>query len=1043
MRPVPDAPMPSSRIRARRAGDPSCHPASPIPLRLPRLLPCLLAVVALLLCASPHARAEDAEHMDRETRRRELARHFDIYDFEPRGNDLNSRDLDGDGFPDFWEPLIDDVHRDYLADQIRIVPDPERPPAIPGAPGHALRIPFDGTGVAIQTRFPRIVDPDLAYEISAWGRSERLTRSRVLIHAIWLHEDPVHGEREVGLHTMQLPPGQVDWVEAPMRLRVNDIPTRANRLRIRLEILPDPAFRGSDRNGAAYIDDIRIETRPKIKLDPLVAFRSPGQTDAVSLSMPVTYQGFDRPDPDAPAGARYFRIVRIHDIYGQPPEAPPGSPPPLDTGSRRDIHPGPMQNMQETLTVRLHRTGIHYVSVALFETSGTRLAEVTQVLALLPPPPPPRDVTMLTGEQNDFGILMRSTPPDSPKGTDDLARMLQHTNIAAFAAFAFPVNANGGRRTPNPRIWVEPMRSIRGRGITVQALLHADTPELRALPVQDSMTRHLEAFRPLIRNATQSLDPFVDTWQWGHPEDASLSRLPDPAPLTDAMRDLRRMTSSTRQSFPFSFEREEGIWPAPGLVQAVNAYVPSTVPPQILPRLIAQARPERLAHLGDPDALLYPPRYLQRLAPPPRPGDVTFGAPPPRQDAWLTLRLRPVPSYTRMPRPERLMLEDMAQKAILARALGIDRIYIDSFDDPGAGLVERRENGDWIPRPAFLGLRVLSDQLSGSRYLGSFLFHSEEGAFHNYVFAHRNGRDTVTAIWFDGDGDGAEVDYGGGVNPQILDLEGNTMPMPPSGRFFATRIPQLIHDTSIPLARTRMSLTLLPDPALAMRDRFQPQRLSIRNFYRLPIAGSIRLEYAADRDYVFEPNWHVRPGQIPFNIGMARGTPPNLEYPLHILPFQVRPSANSSADTEGILGRKYVQVTVDMRAEAPIQLRLLRLVELTGDLDVRLRRLEDTDDPGTDVIQMLVRWLPEGPDQREAQIVLRPYYRRAGGMNIELPDQVIPNYSQMDPDAPPVNIEFRIPRPMERTETWIGYRQEGGARFYNHDVTRLTTPMRQ
>lgn len=1001
----------------------------------------------MLSAFPPPLHAGETPHEDREARRRELAQYFDIYDFEPRGNDLNSRDLDGDGFPDFWEPLIDDVHRDYLANQIRIVPDPQRPNAIPGAPGHALRIPFDGTGVAIQTRIPRLVNPELAYEISAWGRSERLTRSRVLLHAIWVQDDPVHGEREVGIHTMRLPPGQVDWVESPIRLRINDIPARANGLRIRIEILPDTDLAETDRNGLAYIDDIRIQSRPKIKVEPVLTTRPRTHAGALSIPMPVMYQGFpprDAASETTSTGAPYFRIARIHDIYGQAPHTPGGNTPPLKAGTRRDIHPGTMQNLQETLEFQLHRTGIYYVSIALFDASGSRLAEVTQVLALLPPPPPPRDVTMHTGEQKDFGILMRTPPPDSPRASTAFARMLQHTNIAALAAFVLPTDGEASPNRPAfARAWVEPLRAVRGNGIGVLGILNTTARSLQPFTIFDLMTRQLETLQPMLRQTTQPLDPFVETWQWGNPNDDSLSRLLDPASIQEAMRDLGRMTSSTRQAFPFSFAREEGRWPDASVVQAVNAYVPADVPPQQLPRYLAQAHPKLFERFSDPAALLYPPRDLRRLAPPDRPPQETFGAPPPPQDTWLTLQLRAVPPDTRMPRPERLMLEDMAQKIILARTVGVGRVYIDAFDAPGRGLAERREDGTWIPRPAFLGLRVLSDHLAGSDYLGSFLFHSEAGAFHNYVFAHRNGRDTVTAIWFDGDGDGAEVDFGGGVNPEIIDLEGNLMPMPASGRFFATRIPQLILDTSIPLARTRMSLTILPDPPLTMRDRFQPQRLSLRNFYRLPVAGSIRLEYAANQDFLYEPNWHIRPGQIPFNIGMARGTPPNLEYPIHTLPFQVRPSPNSSADVEGDVGRKFVQITMDMRAEAPIQLRLLRVIDLTGDLDVRLRRLEDPDDPGVDVIQMLVRWLPEGLDQREAQVVLRPYYRQAGGMNIELPGQVIPNYTQMDPDAPPVNIEFRVPRPLERTETWIGYRQEGGARFYNHDVTRLTTPLRQ
>ncbi len=133
----------------------------------------LLLVVSLILGAGQVYAAGDRLN----DVRRKAAANFERYDFEQYSEPIYNRDLDGNGWPDFWEKIVDDKNKDYLARDIRIVSDPTRPSKIPGVMGSVLRIPFDGTGVAIRVKVPREISPDMAYEITTFARTLRLEKS--------------------------------------------------------------------------------------------------------------------------------------------------------------------------------------------------------------------------------------------------------------------------------------------------------------------------------------------------------------------------------------------------------------------------------------------------------------------------------------------------------------------------------------------------------------------------------------------------------------------------------------------------------------------------------------------------------------------------------------------------------------------------------------------------------------------------------------------------------------------------------------------------
>lgn len=993
------------------------------------LLALALALVAQTLAGGPltaPARAGEDPSVEqaRARLRQELAERFEVYDFEPRGAVPESRDMDADGWPDYWEQIKDEQHPPYL--RPRIVEDPTRPGLRPGQAGHVLEVPFDGTAVAVQTRYPRLISPDHAYEVSLWARSKGLEHSIVRMTLIWLKVDPDGLEITLGRNTLRVPPGQVDWPQAPFLVRINDVPEGANRLRTRLEIKDDPRVAGADRHGRAWFDDIRVSARPKIRLPALFAEQGP-------LDLQIEYLGMEPPRQGLQA-KRYYRTLRLTNFLGLPPLDPAGRP---ITPPRVPVVAGLQGSQIETLRLPLSEYGVYYLTVRLYDDGGARLAEAVRPIGLWPPMPEPQAVDPLRVAERGFGIRLVEPPPEALRRTGVLSNLIARTGVRYVKVEVWGNNSNPQKDAQYARELANEFRGLRAMGVRITGALSTAQGYLGGMPMRRAMRDNAERMKPHVMRAITYLDPLLDGWQWGADEDPSFSSGFAKEEVATLREALLSSSGSSRDVWPIALDAANLTLPAVEDFPTLSMRVPAEMPAMEMLRVLATLFPGRLEPINNPKDHIYAPRELRALAPPPFSDEERLAfAEVERHEPWVSVELLdPGSEMLRLANEQRL-LGDLVRKAVLAQVLAPQRLFLGRISGEGKSLVQFDREGNPLPRPAFLAIRVLQDYLAGSRYLGSFVLRNQHGRFPNYVFEHRNGKEAVIALWYDGESTAAPVDLGGGYGLMNVDMQGNARPIPDNSRqVMVTRLPMLIAGMDLRLARTRMSIQILPDPPLAMRTLSQRQRIAITNFYTTPVSGRLRVRYAGNPSFIAEPTWRVDPISFPIRVGRSDEQGPRTA----VFDFTVTPPANSTVNPGEDYGTKIVQVEASLDLQEPLTLRLIRETDMTGDLQVHLRKLNQPSDPFNDYILMNLRWFPSAEAGRQSgELTLIPYYQQVGGPPAtRMRSVTVPRYEPGDNETPPIPIKFVIPRGTRIERTYIGFTQENGARFFRQEVTRL------
>lgn len=970
------------------------------------------------------------------------AQNFRIFHFEPGGPAADNRDADGNGWPDFWQKLVDNRNSAHLGGNICIVEDRSRAGRYADAPGHVLQVPFDGTGVALETRYPVKIDPEMAYELTAYARNLRLNKSNARITIQWLQILKDGDEILKGENHLPVPPGQSDWPETPLKLHINKVPAGATHLRLNLNIYPDPRYHGADRHGMAWFDDITLNARPKIYMEPTFRDYLPrvvNDNPPPPFEFTINYRGLvdNIPEKERQGGITkaYYRIVRITDIDGNAPRDRQGRLVKFAFPRRKDIFPGTLDTYPEKIMVSLDKLGVYYLTVTLYGYQGERLTERTQVLGLWQPSLRRQngvaDDTAVTG---GFGVVVDEVPFAILQNEGKLAELVERTGARYVKSRLWP----GGGEKSDIRFFTNALSGefsrMRRAGMRITAMLEPPENLRSTQPLYDLMRDAPKSIAPYTDAVTDAYDAYIENWQWGADNEPSFSSGIDVKETADARSLLAGRVSSPSQSFPVRLGHNSLTLPPAEISFAAGIYTPSFYSENRLIKEIIRLLPGQFTRFRTPEKRLYPPQWLLEASPIPEPVDET--KPLERKlEEWLTCELPAAPEDVHVPRLERQILGDMARKAVIARVCGLPRVYIQSLLSPTRGLARLDQDNHPIPLPSLLGLRVLDEYLTGAEYLGSFNLVNEHGYFPNYVFARPDGKQAIAVVWYDGAGkEDAKLDFGGGYRLNIVDLQGNIRPLPADSVFTAGRTPQIITGMSVAYARTRMSINIMRDPPLLMRMQEQKQFLTITNFYEHPISGNVMVKYAARSDsFLFENNWRVDPLKMAFNLPRPRhGEPQSL-----ILPFEVRPPSSSTLDQGQEFGSKLANLNVTVMGERPERMRLLRPIVLNTDIHFALKLLTAPDDPSVDVVQMSVRWVPDDKEPRKNEILLRPFYRGTGDLDTLLPSVLVPAFRADDMETPPITIEYRLPKILRRRGVWIGFRQEDGTRFLNYNIDKL------
>lgn len=983
-------------------------------------------------------------------RRAQAASNFHLFHFEPGGPALDNRDFDSNNFPDFWRPLVDDSHSAYLANAIKLVDDPQREGRY-GYPGKVLRVPFDGTGVAIETRYPVVVDPEMAYVVSANARTERLTKSVVAITLQWLKITD-SAENIVEENQLVVPSGQEDWSEAPLKIHIKRVPNGATHLRLVINIKPQRGYRSADRQGVAWFDDIAITTRPKIYMEPTFKDYTPGGSmSPPAFDFDIDYRGLtDNIPPAERQGAvakSYYRTIAITDLNGAAPRDRRDRLLQFKFPRRREIVPGTLDNYPEKIPITLDKLGVYYLTVTLFGYRGELLTERTQVLGLWQPA---KETNLSPDERattDGFGVVIDEIPFAILQRDGVLAALVKRTGAQYVKVNLWPRSAFGEEidaKFFSSSLAAE-LEKMRRAGLRVTAILEPPASLLGAQTLYDIMRDAPKLLATFIDTLVAVFDSQIENWQWGGDDNDAFSRGVSATDTAEARALLSGRVSYSAQSFPLGLNHAadapspDTVLPAPDIATAVSIFTPASYTENRLLRELIKLLPGNFTRFHEAWRRLYPPQWLLEASPIPEPSDEMRVVERKLED-WLTLELPATPAETHVPRAEREVLADMARKAVLARVADLPRIYIKSLLSPTNGLATIDQDNNPIPLPALLGLRVLDEYLTGASYLGSFNLLNQYGFFPNYVFALPNGQ-AIDVVWFDGkDRDEAELDFGGGYRLNIVDLQGNIRPLPANSRFIAGRTPQIITGMTIPYARTRLSINILREPTLLMQGEEQRQMLTITNFFKEPISGEITIDYAAkSTSFQYEENWRVTPPRSRFNIGRAIRNEPQTV----LIPYAAFPPPTSTLDEGQETGEKIASLRVSLIGDHPETMRLLRPVILHSDLTFGLRMLATPDEQTTNVLQMTARWTPDEKLPHKAEILLRPFYRLGNELETLLPTVLMPAFRHGDNDTPPVNIEYNIPKNIPpNVPVWIGFRQEDGTRFLNYNINKLISDMR-
>lgn len=985
-------------------------------------------LLAVLICnltgyfLSGFAYGEDISLQSAE--RIELARNIEVYDFEPRGDSSDSRDRDHDGFPDLWQRLKGP--RFPLYEKIGLMEDPWRIGSDPSKPGTVMFMTFSGSEVGAETVYPKTVDPQLAYEVTAYVKTKNLDESLVSIDIFWMHIDETGHEEILGEpDRLIVPAGQKDWPEGPLVRRINDLHPRTNAVKLICRVRDNANIPGADRHGIAWFDDIRIISRPKIGIESVFS----DNTSPLNLS--IFYQGLipNVPDPNNPErmkDKKYWRKIEIIDMNGKYPD-------PIFTKNTRTLDPKNSTFVREEIIPEIRRRGVYYVFVTLYGAANQPQATVTQVIGRWQKPRMKPENRRNSNTADQFSIKFDAISAQGRVKDQSLIKAFNHLGVFRTQIELWPDKEESAEN--ESRMWLVPqlLRELKANNIRFTGSLgrmpRELIPEEEMLP---AMRDRLPLIRKLSEKPINYFGTIIDDWQWGDDIDTSFGNGVRIDYVTSARKMLQDLTSAFSQIFPIVLGDAKKIPPS-NTCEAVNIFVSSKMDEYTMMYQLAKIMPERFSDLLKWEKAIYPSEPIVKLANYAAEHFMTKESTrqvesesQQQQEKWLNLQLLPVDQHLREIASERAQTIDLARKIVMARTLGFTRITCGDFLDSQRGVAAVSRSGIVIPRPSFLAVRTLAEKLTGTEYLGSFQLGAE---IENFVFRTPH-KTALIAVWYTGNKENEKIDIGTGLGKLTqIDISGNEER---ADRVFTIdAMPLLIDGMSVPLARTRMSIRIMDDPPLRSRNESQRQRMQIRNFFSEPLISTFRLQYAAYVDannrMRLEPGW-TNPQIIRINL------PPGGEEQINRVEarryFDIRPTM------EAVLGRKYVKIETQLSAALETRFNLLRGTDLTSSIKMRITPIASENASQIILRQSLV-WIPDPNINNPQRLQMKPYYQITGDQhNYQGIVTVYPSTQEEGWKNATIR-DLKLPAFYKGRKVWVGADEDGGSRFVRREVTEL------
>lgn len=977
------------------------------------------------------------------TDRLRLARTLFSHDFENRRSlDTGipsplSADLDNDGWPDFWEPILAVGYPEYLINTISIVPD--RSPFLSGAyrdtENHVLHMAYDGTRVGARTSMPVAVNPELAYEFSLRVRDNGIFGAKIRAGVEWIRIDETVTEYLRQDEIPDLKTGQIDWPARPIRTLINDVPPGANAARFFLVIERDPEAVSVAHHGNVWFDDIRLRPLPKVRVNPV-------DLDAAvdGSAVEVDYSGLidNIPDPNNPGffrGKRYSRSVSATDIFNRPI---PG----IDSAIRR-LNVGDEDRHRERIVIPSRRYGVYYLNLKIYDADERLAASITRAVAV-PRPARSRDRLDMRSGKPIFGLRADAPPRNALAVGDFLRNALERAGVQQIKITPWPEDFDANvDQTGYYLALAEEIRKLRSAGIRITGVIDPPPQMADGQNLATVMEENPDQLQNALQQAGRHLGLFMDGWQWGNDADDSVAAIADNQSIDRFAQALSQfagglpMTANVRIGGP--------VRRVPEYFGVVGGRQPARAAAADLWRNGAAIFPWLYEPFFFARAATYPPPELTRLAPAP-PVDIieANNRESLRKGVWINLEQMAATPGEPDASEERAQLERMLVDAVYAAALAPDIIFLGKLFESARGVLRwesgtERPNIGALARPTFLAASVLSDMLGGAEYLGRY---DLLPPFEAHAFRRPGADQAVIALWHN-DADGARAlsraDIASGPPLRLTDWAGNSEPLPSS--IPVQRVPSFITGMPASMALTRMSVRINPDMPIKAQNRRQNQQIEIVN--HMPVQAPIlfRLRYAARlADGGMENGWAINPEEMRANL-----SPVSRNFTPARLPFTASPDPNSPVQQVSPTGfdksgDKLAQVRMTLSTSPPADMSLYLRFPLRSDIDVDVTELVRADDPHFATLQLRCRWFPTGNDRRRGEISLMPFYLRKGEMKETAPMPVTLRASPLEdrgkPDARYETVEIRIPRNPPR-QTWVGLTEEGGSNFYLADITEL------
>ncbi|MDR1535042.1 MAG: hypothetical protein LBU64_08090 [Planctomycetota bacterium] len=944
----------------------------------------------------------------------------------------DSAALNGQRWPDFWEPIRAVGFPEYLLDEVAIIPDESG--QIPGSyrdvPNHVLRIGYDGGQIGLRTRIPVSVSPETAYEFSLFSRGSGLQGSLIRAGVDWLRVDSTGSRLLRSDEIPDLPSGQIDWPVSPHRLLVNHPPAQANAARFFLVLGRRPDEINGSFQGEFLVDDISFNPIPQINIgkpEPL-----PGKQNF--LATPIHYSGLadNIPDPGNPGyfrGKRYFRRMKISDLLNRTIQP--------ETAERKSITANDTGNASDNISLPADRFGVYYLDITLYGAEGRPLANSVRAIAV-PRPTPPRDPLNISPASPVFGLGSGLIPEDMLPDADFIRLLLLNSGARSAKIIPWLDSYPGdGDKGAHYRGFAEILRSVKSAGIKIVGDIRPPSGIFGSADLATVMANNSARLIDILSETGQQIGLFMDAWQWGDDSDGSLAGVsPD-----ETSERIAAALAEFAEGLPMAATRPaitpgENLFPfKPGIVNLFFPHVDASriweSSARVFPWLFEPYFRER--------GRIYPPAGLSRLARPPPGNELeTRFRNQGRTSSWITLESPPSPANEPNAWSERDQLEKLLIGAVQAAILAPDVIFLGKLFEPERGMLrpnDRRDNLlETMARPTYLAAGVISEFLEGAEYLGQL---GLLPPFEAHVFRRPGTDDSIIAIWHKDPGDErylprAEIAEGPAL--ALVDWAGNREALPNS--IPVRRIPSFITGLPASMALTRMSVRLAPEPPLLAVTRRQNQTLEVVNHLPSQTTILFRLNYAARQaDGGMENNWTVTPGEMRINL-----PPVSPAFTPGRLKLSVSPDPNSQIEIAGAgwadkSGMKLAKATMRINAAKLAEMTLYLPFKLNSELDVDIEELRRDDDPNFATLQLKIRWFPLSP-RREMRVL--PYYIKHGGMKEPLPFpirlQPLPPESRGRPETGFETVELRIPR-RPRVKTWIGLNEDGGSSFFLADVT--------